>query len=306
MTIKIITVEPPTTGFALVLHGGAGGQVEELSEAERGNYSAGLADAFRAGENVLATGGSALDAVCASVVSLENNPLFNAGFGAALTATGEAELDAAVMTGEGHAGAIAVSRHAKNPIQAARKVLEDTEHVLLVAPKRDLLESWGLETVNPEYFVTEVRQSQLANVQSELFAASRHGTVGAVAIDSRGQVAAATSTGGMVNQSDGRVGDTPIIGAGTYARNGVVAVSCTGEGESFIEGVISHEISARMRYLNVGIADAISGTITEELDSRGANGGIIAVDAEGRICIAYNSDAMFAAYRENGQVVTLA
>ncbi|MBC7518966.1 MAG: isoaspartyl peptidase/L-asparaginase [Microbacteriaceae bacterium] len=304
--MKMISVDPSSRGYALVIHGGAGGQVEQLSETQRGRYAAGLADAFQAGESILAAGGSALDAVCASVVSLEDNPLFNAGLGAALTATGEAELDAAVMTGDGHAGAIAVSRHVKNPIRAARKVLEDTDHVLLVAPSRPLADSWGLDTVDPSYFVTEVRQAQLADVRSELLAASRHGTVGAAALDSRGQVAAATSTGGMVNQSDGRVGDTPVIGAGTYARNGVVAVSCTGEGESFIEGVVAHDISARVRYLKAPLADAVGDTITTELRSRGANGGIIAVGADGRVVVAYNSDAMFAAYRENGEVITLA
>ena len=303
--INVISLDPSTTGFALVIHGGAGGQIQELSLDERGNYSAGLADAYLAGEAVLEAGGSALDAVCASVESLEDNPLFNAGFGAALTATGEAELDASVMTGAGRAGAIAVSRHVKNPIGAARKVMEETEHVLLVSPSKGLIESWGLETVEPDYFVTEARLSQLRNVQSELMVATRHGTVGAVAVDSHGHVAAATSTGGMVNQSEGRVGDTPVIGAGNYARDGVVAVSCTGEGESFIEGVVAHEISARMRYLGATVADAVSGTIADELGSRGANGGIIAVDSSARVVVAYNSDAMFAAYRLDGELVTL-
>lgn len=305
LPIKLISLDPPTTGYSLVIHGGAGGQIQELSLSERGNYSAGLEDAYRAGELVLQAGGTALEAVCASVVSLEDNPLFNAGFGAAVTATGEAELDASVMTGDGRAGAIAVSRHVKNPILAARKVLEETEHVLLVAPGVALAQSWGLETVSPDYFVTEARLSQLRNVQSELLEASRHGTVGAVAVDSNGRVAAATSTGGMVNQSEGRVGDTPIIGAGNYARDGVVAVSCTGEGESFIEGVVAHEISARIRYLGATVADAVCGTITDELGSRGANGGIIAVDPEGRVVIAYNSEAMFAAYRLDGELITL-
>ena len=303
--ITVVSLGPATTGFALIIHGGAGGQIQELSVDEREHYSAGLAAAYLAGEAVLEAGGSALDAVCASVESLEDNPLFNAGFGAALTATGEAELDASVMTGAGQAGAIAVSRFAKNPIGAARKVMEETEHVLLVSPSRELIESWGLTTVEADYFVTEARLAQLRNVQSQRVAASRHGTVGAVAVDSFGHVAAATSTGGMVNQSEGRVGDTPVIGAGNYARDGVVAVSCTGEGESFIEGVVAHEISARMRYLGATVADAVRGTIADELGSRGANGGIIAVDPSGRVVVAYNSEAMFAAYRVDGELVTL-
>jgi beta-aspartyl-peptidase (threonine type) len=303
--MRVIDIAPAQTGYALVLHGGAGGRVEELSLEQQGHYSAGLAGAYRVGQSVLAAGGTALDAVCATVEQLENNPLFNAGRGAALTAAGEAELDASVMTGDGHAGAIAVSRHAKNPVFVARKVMEETGHVLLVAPSKVLVSEWGLQTVDPDYFVTEVRQRQLARVQSKQLAESRHGTVGAVAVDMHGHVAAATSTGGMVNQQEGRVGDTPVLGAGTYARDGVVAVSCTGEGESFIEGVVAHEIYARMHYAGATLADAVAGTIVAELDGRGTTGGIVAVGADGRVVVAHNSPAMFAAYEDAGELVTL-
>lgn len=302
--MRIIDIPPAPSGFSLVLHGGAGGRVAELTLEEEGEYAEGLAAAYRAGESVLASGGSALDAVCAAVEELENCPLFNAGRGAALTARGEAELDASVMTGDGRAGAVAVARQAKNPIFAARKVMEETRHVLLVAPGRDLLAGWGVETVDPEYFVTEARKQQLANVQTGELAQSRHGTVGAVALDLHGRVAAATSTGGMVNQHEGRIGDTPVIGAGNYARDGVVAVSCTGEGEAFIQGVVAHEVYARMHYAGATLPEAVAGTIESELGARGADGGLIAVGADGHVVVGYTS-TMFAAYQEAGALVAL-
>jgi len=299
-------IDIPTSGkdYTLVLHGGAGGRLKEFSAQEQAAYSDGLTEAYEAGAAVLKTGGTALDAVCATVEQLENNPLFNAGRGAALTAQGTAELDAAVMTGNGHAGAVAVSRHARNPIQLARKVLEESEHVLLVSPSEELLAGWGLEAVEPDYFVTPARLQQLAAVQSKELAGSRHGTVGAVAVDHLGNLAAATSTGGMVNQHEGRVGDTPIIGAGTFASGGVVAVSCTGTGEAFIEGAVAHEIHARMRYAGTNLPDAVQATMIAELDSRGADGGIIAVGADGRVCVAHNSPDMFAAFEDAGKLTT--
>lgn len=303
--MRVFRIEPAESGYALVLHGGAGGRLSELSLDQQGKYSTGLAEAFLAGEKILAAGGSALDAVCATVEQLENNPLFNSGKGAALTATGTAELDASVMTGDGRAGAIAVSRYAKNPVRLARKVMEESEHVLLVAPTKELVDGWGLESVKADYFITPLRQDQLKNVQANLLEGSRHGTVGAVALDVHGNLAAATSTGGMVNQREGRVGDTPIIGAGNYAKNGVVGVSCTGTGEAFIEGVVAHEISARMRYAGASVADAVSVTIEAELETRSADGGVIAIDASGSIVVAHNSPAMFAAYRVAEQVITL-
>ena len=211
----------PDDGPSLALHGGAGSRVEELTLEDRAAYSDGLQAAYRAGWQVLAAGGSALDAVCASVEALENNPLFNAGRGAALTATGQAELDASVMTGTGRAGAVA----------------------------RDTL----------------------------------------------GRVAAATSTGGMVGQADGRVGDSPIVGAGVYARDNVVAISGTGHGEAFIRGVVAYDIAARIRYAHADLATAVRETIEAELGQRGSTGGVIAVGGDGRIVVAHNSPAMFSA-----------
>jgi len=303
--LRLHQVAPSSTGYALVLHGGAGGRVEELALDVKGQYTDGLADAYRAGESVLAAGGSALDAVCATVHELEDNPLFNAGRGAALTASGEAELDASVMTGDGRAGAVAGSRYARNPVRCARKVMEESRHVLVVAPAPEVVQAWSLEVVEPEYFLTAGRQQQLAHVQARLADAPTHGTVGAVALDTTGRIAAATSTGGTVNQSLGRVGDSPIIGAGTYARDGLMGVSCTGDGEAFLQGVVSHDVASRMRYAGASLVDAISATVEEELESREATGGLIAVGADGRLVVAHNSPAMFAAYRKAGRLVTL-
>jgi len=286
---------PPEGGPSLALHGGAGGRVEELTLAGRAPYAQGLIAAYRAGWTVLAAGGSALDAVCASVEVLEDDPLFNAGRGAALTATGQAELDASVMTGSGLAGAVAASKHARNPVRVARTVMERTEHVLIVDPGAEFLARHGLDVVERAYFVTEPRRQQLDRVLDGRAAASRHGTVGAVARDALGRVAAATSTGGMVGQADGRVGDSPIIGAGVYARDDVAALSCTGHGEGFIRGVVAYDVAARIRYAGAGLAEAVRGTFAQELGRRGCTGGLIAVGGDGRIVVAHNSPAMFSA-----------
>ena len=296
-------IAPNPHGWALVLHGGAGGRVEELTLDVRGAYTEGLTRAHTAGADVLAAGGSALDAVCATVEQLEDDPLFNAGRGAALTAAGTAELDACVMTGDGRAGAITACRYARNPVLAARKVMEETSAVLLVDPSEARLLDWELATVPPEYFLTPARQQQLRNVQARTVEASRHGTVGAVALDAQGRLAAATSTGGMVNQNEGRVGDTPI-GAGTYARDGVVPISCTGEGEAFIKGVVAHDVASRMRYLGEPLPAAVGATVEEELAGHGAMGGLIAVGADGRVTGAHNSPAMFSAYHDGTRLVT--
>ncbi|MCZ2830707.1 isoaspartyl peptidase/L-asparaginase [Modestobacter sp. VKM Ac-2986] len=301
--VQLFEVAPAASGWALALHGGAGGRVEELSLEEAGTYTEGLTAAYQAGAAVLAAGGSALDAVCATVECLEDDPLFNAGRGAALTSEGTAELDACVMTGEGRAGAVAASQFARNPVHAARKVLEETPAVLLMAPTAERIAGWDLQTVTPDHFTTPARQQQLRRVQEGLLAGSRHGTVGAVAVDVHGRVAAATSTGGMVNQSEGRIGDTPVVGAGTYARDGVGAISCTGEGEAFIQGVVAHDVAARVRYLGVGLAEAITGTVAAELAPRGATGGLIVVGADGSIVVAHNSPAMFAAYHDGDRLV---
>ena len=295
IAMEIFEVAPPAGGPSLALHGGAGGRVEELAVAGHGPYGQGLLAAYRAGWQVLAAGGDALDAVCASVEVLENDPLFNAGRGAALTATGHAELDASVMTGSGRAGAVAASKYARNPVRLARAVMEHTEHVFIVDPDVEFLERHGLEAVERDYFITEARQQQLNRVKEGRAVAARHGTVGAVARDTGGRVAAATSTGGMTGQADGRVGDSPIVGAGVYARDNVTAISCTGHGEAFIRGVVAYDVAARIRYAGAGLAQAVQETFEQELAQRGATGGLVAVGGDGRIVVAHNSPAMFSA-----------
>ena len=293
--MKIFEAAPPGGGPSLALHGGAGGRVPELALAARTPYEQGLLAAYRAGWQVLAAGGDALDAVCASVVVLEDDPLFNAGRGAALTAMGHAELDASLMTGAGLAGAVAASKYARNPVRLARAVMESTEHVLIVDPDVEFLERYGLDAVDRDYFVTEARQQQLDRVLAGRAVAARHGTVGAVARDAVGRVAAATSTGGMTGQAGGRVGDSPIVGAGVYARDSVVAISCTGDGEAFIRGVVAYDVAARIRYAGAGLAEAVRETFEHELTQRGSTGGLIAVGGDGRIVVAHNSPAMFSA-----------
>jgi beta-aspartyl-peptidase (threonine type) len=293
--MEILEGARPGRGPSLALHGGAGGRAEELSPAARAPYEQGLRAAYRAGWQVLAAGGDALDAVCASVAVLEDDPLFNAGRGAALTATGHAELDASVMTGSGRAGAVAASKYARNPVRLARAVMEHTEHVLIVDPDVEFLERCGLEVVERGYFITERRQQQLDQVTEGRAVAARHGTVGAAARDAHGRVAAATSTGGMTGQADGRVGDSPIVGAGVYARANVVAISCTGHGEAFIRGVVAYDVAARMRYAGEDLAAAVRGTFEQELAQRGSTGGLVAVGGDGRIVVAHNSPAMFSA-----------
>jgi beta-aspartyl-peptidase (threonine type) len=289
--VEIFDVAPPGAGPSLALHGGAGGRVAELT----GPYEQGLLAAYRAGWQVLAAGGAALDAVCASVEVLENDPLFNAGRGAALTATGHAELDASVMTGSGLAGAVAASKYARNPVRLARAVMEQTEHVLIVDPDVAFLERYGLDAVERDYFITEPRKRQLDRV---LF--GRRSPPGTERSARRPampahRVAAATSTGGMTGQAEGRVGDSPIVGAGVYARDGVVAISCTGHGEAFIRGVVAYDVAARIRYAGADLAAAVRATFAEELAGRGATGGLVAVGGDGRVVVAHNSPAMFSA-----------
>ncbi len=293
--MRIFEASPPEGGVSLALHGGAGGRVEELESERRAAYEQGLLAAYQAGWRVLAAGGDALDAVCASVEVLEDDPLFNAGRGAALTASGQAELDASVMTGSGLAGAVAAARYARNPVRLARAVMEHTEHVLIVDPDVEFLQRYGLDVVERDYFVTEPRQQQLRRVLDGRAVAARHGTVGAAARDAAGRVAAATSTGGMTGQADGRVGDSPIVGAGIYARDDVVAISCTGDGEAFIRGVVAHDVAARIRYSGADLAEAVRGTFEQELTERGATGGLVAVGGDGHVVVAHNSPMMFSA-----------
>lgn len=221
-----------------------------------------------------------------------------------MTADATAEMDASVMTGDGRAGAVTGSTMARHPIDLARAIMERSDHVFLTAPGRDLLDRWGLEVAEPDWFITDARLAQLARIKAERAETPDHGTVGAVALDAHGHVAAATSTGGTPHKAAGRIGDTPVIGAGTYARDGVVAVSCTGRGEAFIEGVVAHDVFARMGYGGVDLATAAQATLAAEIVTRAALGAFIAVDGTGRVVIVQHSATMLTAWREGDRIVT--
>jgi len=290
---------------AIAIHGGAGPIPKEALTAERETrYRRGLLAALDAGYAILESGGASLDAVTAAVHVLEDDPVFNAGHGAALTRDGTAELDAAVMDGESQrAGAVAAVRHVKNPIELARRIMEKSRHVLLVGPGAEefALEE-GLQLVPNAYFRTAERRAQLAAEQagrnvSELVPAS--GTVGAVARDRHGNLAAATSTGGMTDKRQGRVGDSPIIGAGTYARNGACAVSATGQGEYFIRAVTAYHICAAVEYRGMSLGEAAREMLHGILRQLGGRGGIIAIDASGHIVMDFSTEGMFRAARDS-------
>jgi beta-aspartyl-peptidase (threonine type) len=233
------------------------------------------------------------------VVLLENSPFFNAGKGAVTTAEGFVELDAAIMDGKtGKAGAVAALRHIQNPVLLARRVMDSSRHVFLIGDGAEAFaRSQGFVMTPQAYFL---ERSPLKGAAEELAAlqGDKYGTVGAVALDKQGNLAAATSTGGMQNKKFGRVGDVPVIGAGTYARNGVVAVSCTGHGEYFIREVVGHEVASLMRYKDLSLAEAADKVVLDQLVKIGGSGGLIAVDAEGNIHMPFNSPAMMRASKD--------
>jgi len=294
-----------TRPFALVVHGGAGGRHWNLDADREAAFRAGLRAAYLAGESVLADGGSALDAACAAVLVFEDDPLFNAGRGASLTAAGTIEHDAAVMTGNGRGGAVTLSRRVRHPILLARAIL-DTPEVLIADPDDDYVRGFGLELCPNEWFITDERRAHLAELQATKtnWDDHKHGTVGCVALDAAGHLAAATSTGGYDNKPVHRVGDTPILGHGTYAKDGVVAVSCTGRGESFMQGVVSHEVSARIEYGAQDVAAAAAATVAAELSGRGTTGALIAVTPAKRCVIAWDSPTLLAAWRDGDDLLT--
>lgn len=298
--------------FAIAIHGGAGTLSRaETSSDQEAAYLQGLEVALDAGYSLLDKGGSSLDAVTAAVVSLEDNPLFNAGCGAVLSRDGLAELDASIMDGATlAAGAVSGLRHIRNPITLARRVMEKSPHVMLVGEgAEDFARSQGVELVSNEYFRTPIRQRQLhrllqgaAEKENDLLAhgsSGSTGTVGAVALDARGNVAAATSTGGMTGKRWGRVGDSPIIGAGTYASNTGCAVSATGHGEYFIRAVVAHDICAQMQYANLSLADSVKNTLAR-MKALGGNGGVVAISPGGEIVLDFNSEGMFRGVRSSG------
>ncbi|HEX4640743.1 MAG TPA: isoaspartyl peptidase/L-asparaginase [Chthoniobacterales bacterium] len=287
---------------ALVIHGGAGtiSPKQITPEAER-ELRKGLQRSLDAGHGVLNNGGSSLDAVVTAVRLLEDDPLFNAGRGAVFTSAGSHEMDAATMDGQTlRAGAVGGIERVKNPILLARAVMDKSPHVMLAGKgAEDFARELGLEFGDDEYFYTAQRWQALERVRAAkaeaLSDADRHGTVGAVALDQSGNLAAATSTGGNTNKWPGRIGDTPIIGAGTYANNKTCAVSATGDGEFFVRGVAGHDVSALMEYRGMNLADAARAVIAK-VGALGGTGGLIAVDQEGNIALPFNTTGMYRGY----------
>jgi beta-aspartyl-peptidase (threonine type) len=296
--------------ISIAIHGGAGviGRASLTEENERA-YRADLERALDAGYAVLEKGGSSLDAVVASVKILEDSPLFNAGKGAVFNHAGANELDASIMDGATErAGAVAGLRHVRNPIELARLVMERSPHVMLAGEgAEEFALEQGMQLVPGSYFYTERRWKQLEDAQkAERTAAlpaediNFFSTVGAVARDRDGNLAAATSTGGMTNKRWGRIGDSPIIGAGTYADNDSCAVSATGSGEYFIRAVVAHEICARVRLTGTSAGEAARDVIHGKLKDIGGDGGVIVVDREGRLSLEFNTEGMFRGARDSG------
>ena len=319
---KIKEIPPaPNSKFGIVIHGGAGsiskGSYTPDKEAE---YQEKLIEALRAGYKVLENGGSSLDAVEKSIMILEDSPLFNAGKGAVFTSNGYNELDASIMDGKTlNAGGVARLHHIKNPIYLARLVMEKSSHVLMVGDgAEEFAKMNGVSLVNQDYFYTEERWNSLQEVKKKELTQKKRGeqsgliidnqqkfgTVGCVALDKNGNLAAGTSTGGMTNKKYGRVGDSPIIGAGTYADNNTCAISSTGHGEYFIRNVVAYDISALMKYMNLSLEEAAEKVINKKLVEQGGSGGIIGIDKLGNITMPFNTEGMFRGYiLDNGKVV---
>lgn len=287
--------------YVLVIHGGAGVmQKSAMSDQRQAEYKAKLEEALQVGENLLKNGATSTDAVVEVIKILENSPLFNAGKGAVFTSSGENELDASIMEGKNlNAGAIAGVKDIKNPITAARAVMENSDHVLLSGKgASEFAREQKLEIVKNKYFFTPSRYESLKRLQKqerERTPADNTGTVGCVALDIHGNLCAGTSTGGMTNKKYGRIGDSPIIGAGNYANNKTCAVSCTGHGEYFIRLGVARDISALMEYKNMNVADACAEEI-RKLGELGGTGGVIALDAKGNIAMEFNTSGMFRGY----------
>jgi len=309
-------VTSPSLRPVLAIHGGAGTMSRNgASAGQEAAYHQALLSVLLPAQALLAEGGSALDAVSLAVDLLEDCPLFNAGHGAVFTHDGTHELDAAIMDGATlRAGAVACVRHIRRPGRAARAVMEHSEHVLFAAEGAEAFaRRHGLEMVDPSYFSTEARREQLRRALEADRAMLDHdgaslsfrtpsppleergkmGTVGAVAVDARGNVAACTSTGGMTNKQPGRVGDSPLIGAGNYADNATAAVSCTGTGEMFIRLAAAYDVCARMRYAGQSLAQACEAVVQEALPAIAGRGGLIAVDRHGNVSMPFNTEGMY-------------
>lgn len=290
----------------LGIHGGLGYDKKDVTPEFLQEVRAGLEAALQAGAKKLKAGGTSLDAVEAAIRVMEDDPTFNAGKGAVFTHEGRNELDASIMEGKTkRSGAVAGVTIVKNPITAARAVMEKSKHVMFTGRGAEVFATQqGLEIVDPAYFWTERRWKQIEEVwrrekekkRSEAAKKSEYyGTVGAVALDKDGNLAAGTSTGGMTNKTFGRIGDSPIIGAGTYADNDAAAISCTGHGEYFIRYAVSHEIVAQMKYKKVTVKEAAEDVINRQLKDAGGEGGCVALDKNGKFATAFNSEGLYRA-----------
>ncbi len=293
--------------YTLVIHGGAGNITRaNLPSDIAAQFEAKLAEVLKHGDSILKAGGTSLDAVEVCVRMMEDCPLFNAGKGAVYNAEGKNELDAAIMDGNtGMAGAVAGVTTIRNPISAARAVMEKSPHVMLTGKGAEAFaKEQNLEIVSPDYFFTQSRWNGYlkakANADSIDSMDKKHGTVGCVALDKYGNLAAATSTGGMMMKKYGRIGDTPIIGAGTYADNKTCAVSATGHGEFFIRNVVAYDISALMKYKGLSLLEASEVVVSQKLKNQGGAGGIIAVDSKGNVAMTFNTTGMFRGYVKAG------
>jgi beta-aspartyl-peptidase (threonine type) len=298
--------------YAIAIHGGAGTILKSTMTPEKEQaYKMALQDAITAGENVLKKDGRALDAVEMAIRSLEDNPLFNAGKGAVFTNEGKNEMDAALMNGKDlAAGGVAGVTHIKNPISLARGVMDKSDHVLLTGSGAiEFAKKINAEFADDAYFFVQMRYDQLEAAKKENKMILDHtedkdkkfGTVGAVALDVHGDIAAGTSTGGMTNKKFGRVGDSPIIGAGTYANNKTCAISCTGHGEFFIKSVVAYDISCLMEYKGLSLKEACNIVVMDKLVKIGGEGGLIALDAIGNIELPFNSEGMYRASKKSNE-----
>ncbi len=303
------------TPYAIVIHGGAGAITRaEMSPEMEQEYLKVLNQALDVGENILKEGGSSMDAVQNTIMFLEDSPLFNAGKGAVFTHEGKNELDASIMDGASlNAGAVGGLTIVKNPIVAARAVMEKSPHVFLVGKGAEQFAiEQKMDTVSPEYFFTQPRWDALQRAKAEenkqegALGANpdyKYGTVGCVALDHKGNIAAGTSTGGMTNKRWNRLGDAPVIGAGTYANNATCGVSCTGHGEFFIRYAVAHDLSAMMEYKGSSVQEAGEYIINQKLKNVGGEGGLVALDHHGNIAMPFNSEGMYRGYAKAGERV---
>lgn len=303
-----LSLQAQTSGnYTIVIHGGAGTILKKnMSPEKEVSYRAKLNEALHVGDSILKNGGTCLDAVEQVIHVMEDSPLFNAGKGAVFTHDGHNELDASIMHGANlNAGAVAGVRDIRNPISAARMVMEKSAHVMLSGKgASQFAKEQNLNIVDPSYFYTQKRWESLKKLQDKRrkpTQSDKHGTVGCVVLDSYGNLAAGTSTGGMTNKKYGRIGDSPVIGAGTYANNKTCAVSCTGHGEYFIRLAVARDISAQMEYLNQNVKTSCQNEINK-LTSLNGTGGVIAVDKKGNVAMEFNTAGMYRGYiKSNGE-----